>query len=122
MADNIVFDTIPSDTPLGGIFLEIDPSRALEGPVAVERKVLLMGQKLDSGTTPLLTPRRITSAQDAEVQFGRGSMLHRMALGMQAVFDEVGFLDVSAIALEDTGVAASATITVAGQAIESRVL
>ena len=65
MADNIVFDTIPSDTPLGGIFLEIDPSRALEGPVAVERKVLLMGQKLDSGTTPLLTPRRITSAQDA---------------------------------------------------------
>ncbi|OAM27798.1 phage tail sheath C-terminal domain-containing protein [Eikenella sp. NML01-A-086] len=122
MADNIVFDTIPSDTPLGGIFLEIDPSRALEGPVAVERKVLLMGQKLDSGTTPLLTPRRITSAQDAEVQFGRGSMLHRMALGMQAVFDEVGFLDVSAIALEDTGVAASVTITVAGQAIESRVL
>ena len=45
-----------------------------------------------------------------------------MAKGMQAIFDGLGMMDVYAIAVDDVGVAASVTLTVAGTASESRVL
>lgn len=122
MADNITFDTISGDTPLGGIFLEIDPSQAISGPAIMEHKVLLIGQKLASGAETVLTPKRLLNADDAIAKYGQGSVLHCMAKSMQKVFDSLGMLDVYAIAVEDVGVAAQATIMVAGTAIESRVL
>ena len=122
MADNIVFDTISGDTPLGGVFLEIDPSRAISGPAIMEHKVLLIGQKLENGSEAALTPKRLLNEQDAIAKYGQGSVLHCMAKSMQKIFDNLGMLDVYAIAVPDIGIAARATITVAGAAIESRVL
>lgn len=121
MADNITFDTIAADTPLGGIFLEIDPSAAISGPAVMERKVLLIGQKLVDGSEPFLTPRRLLNVDDAKAKYGQGSVLHQMAIGMQNVFDGLGMLDVYAVAMDDVGVAASTTLTVTGVATESRV-
>lgn len=122
MADNITFDTISGDTPLGGVFLEIDPSAAISGPAIMEHKVLLIGQKLDSSEEPLLVPKRLLNADDASAKYGQGSVLHCMSKAMQNVFNSLGMMDVYAIAVENTGVAASATITVAGSAVESKVL
>jgi len=122
MADNITFDTISGDTPLGGVFLEIDPSAAISGPAIMEHKVLLIGQKLDSSDEPLLVPKRLLNADDASAKYGQGSVLHCMSKAMQNVFNSLGMMDVYAIAVENTGVAASATITVAGSAVESKVL
>ena len=44
--DNITFDTIPGGLREGGIFLEIDTSMAVGGLVQMERKLLLIAQKL----------------------------------------------------------------------------
>ena len=122
MPDNIVFDTIPADLPAGGVFLEIDPSAAISGPAVMDHKILLVGQKLMTGSEPALQPRRVLNADDAKAKYGQGSVLHQMAKGMQAIFDGLGMMDVYAIAVDDVGVAASVTLTVAGTASESRVL
>ena len=122
MADNITFNSISADTPLGGVFLEIDPSQALGNLVNAERKVLVVGQRLESGNIPALTPVRVLSAADAENKFGRGSMLHNMFATVATVIDEVGLVDVYAVALDDnaSGTAAGATVTLSGQVATAR--
>lgn len=124
MADNITYDTIPGNLPLGGVFLEIDPSQALGNLVNAERKVLIIGQRLPAGTTPAKTPVRVLSQADAEQKFGRGSMLHNMFAAVQAFIDETGLVDVYAVALDDNdaGVAATATVTFGGQVVTPRTL
>ena len=124
MADNITYDTIPGNLPLGGVFLEIDPSQALGNLVNAERKVLIIGQRLPEGTTPAKTPVRVLSQADAEQKFGRGSMLHNMFGAVQAFIDETGLVDVYAVALDDNeaGVAAKATVTLGGQVVTPRAL
>ena len=122
MADNITFNSIAADTPLGGVFLEIDPSQALGNLVNAERKVLVVGQRLESGNIPALTPVRVLSAADEENKFGRGSMLHNMFATVATVIDEVGLVDVYAVALDDnaSGTAAGATVTLSGQVATAR--
>ena len=124
MADNITYDTIPGNLPLGGVFLEIDPSQALGNLVNAERKVLIIGQRLPEGTTPAKTPVRVLSQADAEQKFGRGSMLHNMFGAVQAFIDETGLVDVYAVALDDNeaGVAAKATVTLGGQVVTPRTM
>lgn len=124
MADNITYNTIAADIPLGGVFLEIDPSQALGNLVNAERKALVIGQRLPSGSTPALTPVRVLNAADAEAKFGRGSMLHQMFNTVETVTDEIGLVDVYAVALDDnpSGTAASATVTLGGQVTVPRTL
>lgn len=124
MADNITFDSIPGDLPLGGVFLEIDPSQALGNLVNAERKVLIIGQRLTTGATPAKTPVRVLDQADAERKFGRGSMLHNMFGAVQAFVDQVGLVDVYAVALDDnsSGTQATATLTFGGQVVTPRML
>lgn len=124
MADNITFDSIPGDLPLGGVFLEIDPSQALGNLVNAERKVLIIGQRLPTGTTPAKTPVRVLNQMDAERKFGRGSMLHNMFGAVQSFIDEAALVDVYAVALDDNeaGVAAEATVTFGGQVVSPRTM
>lgn len=113
--DNIVMMTIPIGRT-GGVFLEIDPTKAVSGPVQMQRKLLVVGQRLSAGTTPALAPVQVVNAEDAAIQFGRGSSMHLMFLGLDAVQKMYGMLDTWAVAMDDlaAGVAAKGTFTLTG--------
>lgn len=124
MADNVNFNTIPIKILTGGAYIEIDNSKAVRGLPQMERKLLLIGQRLPAGKTPALTPMRILSAADAEQQHGRGSMLHLMAKAVDAAKAQYGLIDAYGIGLEDltAGKAAAGTIAITGTVTRSGTL
>lgn len=77
MAD-ISFNNIPDTIRTPGTYNEIDNSRALQGLAQNPHKVLIIGQKLSGGTSPLETIKYITSDGLADGFFGVGSVLARM--------------------------------------------
>lgn len=114
MPDNVSFSGIPLTIRLPGAYLEVDPLRAVSGLPSGGRQLLVLGQRLATGTVAAGAPTRVTSAVDAVTYFGRGSMLARMCA---ALFRTDGqYCDVWAIALDDlvSGVAHTRTLTVAG--------
>lgn len=124
MPDNIVFDTIPGGLREGGIFIEIDTSMAASGLPQMARKLLLIAQKLPTGTVIANTPVRFTSDSDAKSLFGQGSMLALMAAATEKVKALYGPVDTWAIALDDlpAGVAATGTFAISGTVTQSNVL
>ncbi|WP_300657530.1 phage tail sheath subtilisin-like domain-containing protein [Pseudomonas sp.] len=115
MAENVSFNEIPDNIRVPGIYIEIDPSKAVGGGAVMERRLLLVGQRLAAGTVAALTATRLGSqAGDQAAQaFGEGSMLHGMAAAARKAND---YVDIWAIALDDdvAGVAASGTVTLSG--------
>lgn len=115
MAENVSFNEIPDNIRVPGIYIEIDPSKAAGGGAVMERRLLLVGQRLAAGTVAALTATRLGSqAGDQAAQaFGEGSMLHGMAAAARKAND---YVDIWAIALDDdgAGVAASGTVTLSG--------
>lgn len=111
----ISFNTIPASTRVPGQMIEFDASRAVSGIAPIDNRVLLIGQRLASGTTPALTVRAIADASEGITRFGRGSMLARMIAAYRKV-DR--YSKIYAIALDDigAGAAATGTITVTGTA------
>jgi len=116
MPDNLTFMSIPLGIRTGGVYLEIDHSRAQRGLVQMPRKLLLLGQRLPGGATPALSPVRVLGGDDAAYQFGRGSLLHLMACSLDAVRRRYGLLDVYAIALDEpaAGQPASGSLSLSG--------
>lgn len=123
MAENVSFNEIPDNIRVPGIYIEIDPSRAAGGGTVMERRLLLIGQRLAAGTAPALAAIRLGSqAGDQAAQaFGQGSMLHGMAAAARKAND---YVDLWAIALDDdeAGVAASGSVTFAGTPIATGTL
>lgn len=115
MAENVSFNEIPDNIRVPGIYIEIDPSKAAGGGTVMERRLLLVGQRLAGGTVAALNAVRLGSqAGDQAAQaFGAGSMLHGMAAAARNAHD---YVDIWAIALDGdvAGVAASGTITFTG--------
>src|SRR3990167_4755231 len=115
MAENVSFNEIPDNIRVPGIYIEIDPSKAAGGGAVMERRLLLVGQRLAAGTVAALTaPRLGSQAGDQAAQaFGEGSMLHGMAAAARKAND---YVDIWAIALDDdvAGVAATGTVTLSG--------
>lgn len=111
MAENISFNEIPDNIRVPGIYIEIDPSKAAGGGAVMERRLLLVGQRLAAGTTPALQAIRLGSqaGDQAAAAFGQGSMLHAMAAAAREAND---YVDIWAIALDDDVAAAAATGTV----------
>ncbi|MGR2663110.1 phage tail sheath C-terminal domain-containing protein [Chromobacterium haemolyticum] len=124
MPDNITFMSIPVGVRTGGVYVEIDHTKATRGLPQMERKLLVLGQRLPAGKTASLVPSRILNADDAATQYGRGSMLHAMARGLDAVKNRYGLIDVYAVALDDldAGVAAKGAITLTGVVTKPGVL
>lgn len=60
--------------------VEIDNARAVRSPVGLDYKVLIMGQGTDAGSATVKTLTPLINANDASAKFGRGSMIHRMAI------------------------------------------
>lgn len=108
------FDSMPT-TRVPGSRAEISNVRALQGLPAAEQKILLIGQRLSSGSAAALQPRRITQADQGAAFFGRGSILAGM---VAAAIAANGMTELWAIALDDNagGTAAQHTITLTGPA------
>ncbi|WZB60883.1 hypothetical protein WJ970_24460 [Achromobacter xylosoxidans] len=114
MPDNIIFNTIPTDIRTPGQYVEIDNSKALRGLPSLNRRILVVGNKLPTGTAAPLTLYRVNSGDEGATLSGRGSVLHEMLPARTANKTS----DIWALSVEDlaAGVAATKTITVTGPA------
>lgn len=117
----ISFNSIPSNIRVPLVYIEFDNSRAVQGTPGIMHKLLVVGQRLAAGTVAAAVPTRITSADQAEQCFGRGSMLAEMFSYLKAANR---YTETWAIALDDdgAGVAATGDITVTGPATASGTL
>ncbi|SDI55423.1 phage tail sheath subtilisin-like domain-containing protein [Pseudomonas abietaniphila] len=116
----IGFDTIPSAGTLRkpGVYSEIDNTKAVRGPQPVSYRRLLIGQKLADGLAAANTLIRITSPAQADVQFGKGSMLAGMVRAAMKI-DTYTELQVMPVVDPASGVAATATLAFTGPATAS---
>lgn len=118
MPDNITFLTIPTDWRVPGQYIEIDHTKAVRGLPGMARRILLLGQRLASGSVAAGVLTRVTRKEDGVNYFGRGSMLAQM---INAAIKVNPYTEMWALALDDlpAGVAATQTITVTGAPTES---
>ncbi|NTZ82393.1 phage tail protein [Burkholderia metallica] len=115
----ITFNEVPTALRYPGAYIEIDGSQAgLGGDLPV---VLLVGQKLPSGTAPAGELVRVTSAADAKTKAGDGSMLAQMAARYRKI-DPTFDLYMLPYADNAAGVAASGKIDVTTAATSSGTL
>ncbi len=79
----INFNDIPLDLRTPGTFVEFDNSRAVQGLALMPHKILIVGQKLASGTAPSNQPILIFSEAQAAVLAGQGSIGHLMVRALR---------------------------------------
>lgn len=111
--DNVSFNGIPLDIRTPGQFIEIDNTRATGGIPQQMRKILILGQRLPTGTVAAGNPTRVMSGAHGKALFGVGSMLAQMIAAAKAANSST---DMFACALDDlvAGVAATGTLTITG--------
>lgn len=109
----ISFDSIPAALRTPGVYIEFN--NELAGAGSLQQKVVVIGQRLSTGTMVAGVPTRITSESQAVLLAGRGSMLTTM---LRASINAGRDTELWAIALDDntTSTAATATCTIAGTA------
>ncbi|CAB5645894.1 phage tail sheath subtilisin-like domain-containing protein [Providencia hangzhouensis] len=110
----VSFNEIPSNIRVPLCYIEIDNSAAVTGTPPTLHKTLLLGLRGTTGQIPAGEPFRITSANAAEMAFGRGSMLSEMAA---AFIKGNAFADLWAIAVDDDpdGVKATGKVKLLGK-------
>ena len=116
MPDNITFSTqalaIPLDIRVPGAYIEIDHTKAVRGLPLMTHKMLILGQRLATGTVAAGVLTRVSRKEDGVNYFGRGSML---AQQVEAAMKVNPYTECWAIAVDDlaTGsTAATQTLTV----------
>jgi len=109
------FNEIPSNIRVPLTYIEFDNSRAVQGTPGISHKLLVIGQRLSTGTVAAEVPTRVTNAAQAEAMAGRGSMLAEM---LKALIAANRYMETWFIALDDDGAGnqATGTITVGGPA------
>ncbi|UXF57492.1 tail sheath subtilisin-like domain-containing protein [Chromohalobacter phage YPCBV-1] len=114
-----VYQDIPTALRVPGWYIEFD--NRLAGNAVFQGKLLVLGQKLTAGSQDAGTLVRITSPQQADEAFGRGSML---AEQFRAIKDIDIYTETWAIALEDAelAVAAEGSIDITDGPTETRPL
>lgn len=117
----IEFDQIPSNIRLPGVFAEVVPGRAVRGVGEFPLKVLVIGQKLATGTATAAVPVQVFNAAHAVGLFGQHSQLARMFAALKRVDP---FTPTYAIPLADagSGVAATGTVTFSGTVTQAGTL
>jgi len=115
---DIAFNSIPADVLVPSVLTEVDSSKATGGAQIKPWKIVLIGQRLSTGTVAALIPKALQSVDQARQWFGAGSMLHGMAM---AFFANPHAFDATAIAVDDAGgsVAASLSSTLTGPATKA---
>ncbi len=109
----ISFNQIPIDIRVPGQYIEMDNTLALQGLATMPNKILVLGQRLATGSVAEAVVKRILSASQGEDYFGRGSQISNMITALKNAND---YTDCYAVALDDdaAGVAATGTITLGG--------
>lgn len=107
------FNKIPGTLRVPGVYTEIDSRNAVSGTQLLALRVLLLGQKLGTGTAVALTPVPVTSVEQARAQFGAGSMLATMA---EAALASNPSSEIVALPITDNvaGTVATASVTFGG--------
>ena len=115
----ISFNEIPQALRVPGVYVEFDNS--LANNADPQFKLLVIGQRLATGSVAQGVPTRVTSVGQAEDYFGRGSMLAEQIKHLLAANQ---WIDLTAIALDEdaNGAAATGTITPSGTATETGTL
>lgn len=115
----VSFNQIPSNLYVPLFWAEIDASQNLT--VTGSQKVLLVGQKLPSGSQAIDTPFLLTGTSDAKDKAGVGSQFARMAEFFKS---NNTFTEFWGVVLDDNGagVAATGTLTLTGPATADGVL
>lgn len=114
----ISFDSIPTTLRVPFVAAEFNASQAQQGPALLAYKAIIIGQKLATGTATADTIVRCTSANQALTLGGRGSMLHRQAIGWFAN-NKSTELWLGVLADNGAGVAATGTIVFTAAATAS---
>jgi phage tail sheath gpL-like len=117
----ISFNLVPNNIRVPGAYVEIDNTRALQGLPQLQTRILVVGNKLSTGTVPAEQLTLITHADQAIQYFGRGSQLAHM---FERIKQNNRYTETWAIALDDVGAGqqASGTIAVGGTPTESGTL
>ncbi|MBI5234735.1 MAG: phage tail sheath subtilisin-like domain-containing protein [Deltaproteobacteria bacterium] len=117
----IQFEGIPSSIRKPGKYFEFNAKTAVRTLAGNKQKMLIIGQRLTSGTVAQKVPTQVFSDSDAETAFGPGSIAHLMA---RAAIKANPYLDLTVVALDDAGagVAATGTVTITGPATSSGAL
>lgn len=118
--NSFTFDNIPSNTRLPSVRAEFSNINALQGLPPAPNKVLMIGQRLSTGTAVSLDLRRVLSADHGRWLFGRGSILARMIGAAFAINPAVELWAMAVTAPSAT--AATGTITLTGPATASGTL
>jgi phage tail sheath gpL-like len=109
----MVASDIAPGSRVPAFYVRFSAQKAEQGPAIQSYRALIIGSRLLAGTVPELVPKLATSADDVGRMFGRGSIIHRMAIGWFANNrrTEAWFLG-----LDEAGgaTAATGTITIAG--------
>lgn len=117
----VAFNLVPSNVRTPSTLVEFVPSLVNAGPAQLPYNALIIGQKTASGAAAADTVVPCTSIADAITAGGRGSMLHRQAIGWFASNQSTA-LWLGVLADNGAGVAATGTIVVTGTATETRTL
>ena len=111
-----IFNQIPAALRVPGVYIEFDDR--LAGNSAFQGRLLVIGQRLDSGEREALELERVTNAEQAERYYGRGSMLAEM---LRHSLNAQPYLETWALPLDDVeegsgGVKSTGKIALAGSA------
>lgn len=115
------FNEIPAPVRTPFTFVEFDNSGAIQGPVSKSYKSLIIGQMLAIGTAIALQEYSITSDEQAETLFGKGSMLYFMVKAWRKN-NKFGALKVIPLADLEEGVKAAGSIKINGTATKAGIL
>lgn len=117
-SENIAFDQIPASIRKPGKYFEFNTKLAVRTLPQNRQKVLIVGQRLSTGSVAELVPTDIFSDVDAAEYFGYGSQVHLMA---KAAIKANPYLALTICALDDNvaGVAAAGTLTIDAAAVAS---
>jgi len=112
---NITFDTIPASVRKPGKYFEFNTKLAVRTLPANKQKMLIIGQRLATGSVAEAVPTAIFSDAAAAEGFGYGSISHQMA---HAAIVANQYLDLTIVALDDAATAqkAGGTNTIGGPA------
>lgn len=109
-----VFNDIPSALRTPGVSIEFDGRLANSG--VWQTRLLVIGQRLEIGEKNALSADRVTSGEQADRYYGRGSMLAEM---LRQALEIDPYMETIGLAMDDleAGVKANGSIGVAGTAL-----
>jgi len=100
----ISFNQIPNNIRVPGVYAEVTNQLA-QSAQSQNTRILVIGQRLSTGTVTAGVPTLITTKEQAITSFGRGSMLANM---FDTLFANNPYTEKWAVALDDNGAGAKA--------------